>query len=422
MTDAAVKLRFGPEIMSRIEQLATISHDREALSRHFLTPEHKAAGELIKRWMEEAGMKTRFDAIGNVVGRYEGVRPGLPTLLTGSHFDTVRNAGKYDGMLGVVTPISCIKALYEVGGRLPFAIEVIAFADEEGVRFNSTLLGSRAVAGTFDPTLLDKSDADSITMAEALRRFGLDPARVREAAHDPENVLGYVEIHIEQGPVLLNGGLPVGVVTSIAGANRFVVRVQGVAGHAGTVPMNHRQDAAAAAAEMVLYIEKRCQAGESLVGTVGVLEVPNGATNVIPGAAQFTIDIRAGDDAVRKAAVADVLWEIEAIAARRNVKNVVTPQHEARASPCASWIMAHIADQIRAEGIEPRYLASGAGHDGMAISDLTDIGMLFVRCGNGGISHNPAEIMTVEDADLGARIFLNVLRNFPARERSSRTR
>jgi len=406
------KLRFGPEIMARLEQLGSISHDRGALSRHFLTPEHKAAGELIKSWMEEAGMQARFDAIGNVVGRYEGLRPGLPTVLTGSHFDTVRDAGKYDGMLGVVTPISCVKALHEVGGHLPFAIEVIGFADEEGVRFNSTLLGSRAVAGTFDPMLLDKTDAEGITMAEALHRFGLDPARVREAAHNPENVLGYVEIHIEQGPVLLNEGLPVGVVTSIAGANRFVVRVEGQAGHAGTVPMDHRQDAATAAAEMLLFIEKRCQGIESLVGTVGVLKVPNGATNVIPGVAEFTIDIRAGDDAIRKAAVADVLWEIEAIAVRRKVKAVVTPQHDAHASPCAPWIMEHIAEQIRAEGIEPRFLASGAGHDGMAISDMTGIGMLFVRCGNGGISHHPAETMTVEDADLGARIFLNVLRNF----------
>jgi len=412
------KLRFGPEIMTRLEQLGSISHDHGALSRHFLTPEHKVAGELIKGWMEEAGMKAGFDAIGNVVGRYEGVRPGLPAVLTGSHFDTVRNAGKYDGMLGVVTPIACVRALHEVGGRLPFAIEVIAFADEEGVRFNSTLLGSRAVAGTFDPTLLDKTDAEGITMAEALRRFGLDPARVREAAHKPENVLGYVEIHIEQGPVLLNEGLPVGVVTSIAGANRFVVRVEGLAGHAGTVPMDHRQDAATAAAEMLLFIEKRCQGAESLVGTVGVLSVPNGATNVIPGVAEFTIDMRAGDDAVRKAAVTDVLWEIEAIATRRKVEVVVTPQHEAHASPCAPWIMEHIAEQIRAVGIEPRYLASGAGHDGMAISDMTDIGMLFVRCGNGGVSHNPAETMTVEDADLGARIFLNVLRNFKAKAAS----
>lgn len=412
------RLRFGPDIMARLDQLASISHDREALSRHFLTPEHRRAGELIERWMEEAGMKARFDAIGNVIGRYEGERPGLPALLTGSHFDTVRNAGKYDGMLGVVTSIACVGALNEMGQRLPFAIEVIAFADEEGVRFNCTLLGSRAVAGTFDPTLLAKTDAEGITMAEALRRFGLDPARVREAAHRPEDVLGYVEIHIEQGPVLLNEGIPVGVVTSIAGANRFVLRIEGLAGHAGTVPMSHRQDAVTAAAEMVLFIEKRCQGIESLVGTTGVVSVPNGATNVIAGTAEFTIDIRAGDDAVRKAAVADVLSQIDAIARRRKIKAVASLQHEAHASPCAPWIMEHIADQIRAEGIEPRYLASGAGHDGMAIGDMTDIGMLFVRCGNGGISHNPAETMTMEDADLGARIFLNVLRNFKAGARA----
>lgn len=406
-------LRFGPAIMARLDELATISQDAGALSRHFLTAEHRAAGNLIMRWMEAAGMSARFDAIGNVVGRYEGEAPGLPALLTGSHFDTVRNAGRYDGMLGVVTPIACVAALHEAGIRLPYAIEVIAFADEEGVRFNATLLGSRAVAGTFDAALLGKSDIDGVTMAEALTRFGLDPARIGEAAHRRNDVLGYVEIHIEQGPVLLNEGCPVGVVTSIAGASRFAVRVEGLAGHAGTVPMTHRHDAAAAAAEMALAIERRCSTAESLVGTVGVLGVPNGAANVIPGAAAFTIDIRAGDDTVRKAAVDDVLREIAAIASRRDVRAAVTPQHDARASPCAPSIMDHIAAQIRAGGIEPRFLASGAGHDGMAIADLTSIGMLFVRCGNGGISHNPAETMTVEDADLGARIFLDVLRRYP---------
>ncbi|HEX7328748.1 MAG TPA: allantoate amidohydrolase [Casimicrobiaceae bacterium] len=412
-------LRFGTGIMARLDELARISQDPPALSRHYLTAEHKAAGNLIKRWMEDAGMSARFDAIGNVVGRYEGDRPGLPALLTGSHFDTVRNAGRYDGMLGVVTPIACIAALHDEGVRLPFAIEVIAFADEEGVRFNATLLGSRAVAGTFDPALLAKKDADGVTMAEALTRFGLDPARVGDAAHRRDEVLGYVEIHIEQGPVLLEEGRPVGVVTSIAGASRFAVRIDGLAGHAGTVPMSHRRDAAAAAAEMVLAIERRCSAGETLVGTVGVLGVPNGATNVIPGSATFTIDIRAGDDAVRKAAVDDVLNEIAAIASRRRVDATVTPQHDARASPCSPAIIEHIAAQVRAEGIEPRYLASGAGHDGMAIADLTPIGMLFVRCGNGGVSHHPAETMTAGDADVGARIFLNVLRNYP-RQRPAR--
>src|SRR2546429_1846134 len=399
-------------IMQRCDALARHSELPGGLTRVFLPPEGRAASDAVLGWMREAGMQTSLDAIGNAVGCYEGERPGLPCLMLGSHLDTVRDAGKYDGMLGVITAIECVACLSARNQRLPFAVEVIGFADEEGVRFNATLLGSRAVAGTFDPTLLDKMDAEGITMAEALRRFGMDPARVREAAHKRENVLGYVEIHIEQGPVLLNEGLPVGAVTSIAGANRFVVRVEGQAGHAGTVPMDHRQDAATAAAEMLLFIEKRCQGTQSLVGTVGVLNVPNGATNVIPGVAEFTIDMRAGDDAVRKAAVADVLWEIEAIAARRKVEVVVTSQHDAHASPCAPWIMEHIADQIRAEGIEPRYLASGAGHDGMAISDMTAIGMLFVRCGNGGISHHPAETMTVEDADLGARIFLNVLRNF----------
>lgn len=405
-------LELGAGIMARLDRLASVSQDPGALSRRFLTPEHRAAGNLIKEWMEEAGMSARFDAIGNVVGRYEGERPGLPALLTGSHFDTVRNAGRYDGALGVVTPIACIAALRDAGIRLPHAIEVIAFADEEGVRFNSTLLGSRAVAGTLDPAMLDRTDGDGVTMAQALTRFGLDPARVGDAAHRRGDVLGYVEIHIEQGPVLLAEGRPVGIVTSIAGASRYAVRVDGLAGHAGTVPMGHRRDAAAAAAEMILAVEARCSVDASLVGTVGVLDVPAGAVNVIPGRAVFTIDIRSGDDVLRRAAVADVLREIARIASRRRVEATVALQHEASASQCAPAIIEHIAKQVRAEGIEPRYLASGAGHDAMAIADLAPVGMLFVRCGNGGISHHPAETMTVEDAGLAARIFLSVLRRF----------
>src|SRR6266704_1036289 len=270
------KLRFGPEIMARLEQLGSISHDHGALSRHFLTPEHKAAGELIKRWMEEAGMQAGFDAIGNVVGRYEGVRPGLPTVLTGSHFDTVRNAGKYDGMLGVVTPIACVKALHEVGGRLPFAIEVIGFADEEGVRFNATLLGSSAVAGSFDPANLDRTDAAGKTMRDALSEFGLDPAAIPTATRRRDEVLAYAELHIEQGPVLEAEGLPVGVVTAINGGNRYAIELFGMAGHAGTVPMRLRRDALAAAAECVLAVERIAGAEPDLVGTVGKIEASPG--------------------------------------------------------------------------------------------------------------------------------------------------
>jgi hydantoinase/carbamoylase family amidase len=404
--------RFGAEVMDRLDQLAQFSELPGGLTRVYLSAEEKGAGELLIRWMAEAGMDAGFDAVGNVVGRYEGTEPGLPALLTGSHYDTVRNAGQYDGMLGVVSAISCIKALNEAGERLPFAIEVIGFADEEGVRFQSTLLGSRGVAGTLDTEILDKQDADGTTMAEALTAFGLDPARIGDAAHKAEEVLAYVELHIEQGPVLLNEELPVGVVTSIAGATRFAVTVTGLAGHAGTVPMGGRRDAAAAAAEMLLAIEDRCTGIDALVGTVGQLTVPDGATNVIPGAAAFSIDIRAGDDAIRESAVADVEAALSTIAERRNVTVELTRTHEAKSAICAPWLMDQIRDAIADAGIEPRYLMSGAGHDAMAFVDLTDIAMLFVRCGNGGISHHPDETMTEADADLSTAILLDIFRRF----------
>lgn len=407
---------FGEQIMSRLEQLATCTEEPNGLTRTFLTSQHKAAAQLLEDWMVDAGMHVHVDAIGNVVGRYEGARPGLPALLTGSHFDTVRNAGKYDGMLGIVAAIACVEALNLGGERLPFEIQVVGFADEEGVRFASTLLGSRAVAGTFDPALLQTTDRDGVSMADALRAYGLDAARIADAAHDPREVHAFVELHIEQGPVLESESLPLGVVTSIAGATRFQASATGLAGHAGTVPMNLRRDAAAAAAEVLLFIEKRCQGVDSLVGTVGQLTVPNGAANVIPGAAEFSIDIRAAEDEVRAAAVNDIINEIEEIGRRRNVQINLTKTHDAPASPCAPWLMEQLEAAVVRNRIEPRRLPSGAGHDAMAFRDFTDIAMLFVRCGNGGISHNPAETMTAADAELGACVLLDFMRNFKPKD------
>ena len=311
--------------------------------------------------------------------------------MLGSHLDTVRDAGKYDGMLGVVAAIECVHALNTKGKRLPFAIEVLGFADEEGVRFGCTLLGSRAVAGTFDPTLLEKVDHEGVSMQQALTDFGLDPAQIARAAHQHDDVLAYAELHIEQGPVLEAEGLSVGVVTAINGANRFLIEIDGMAGHAGTVPMNLRQDALAAAAECVLAIERRCASLPELVGTVGKLETLPGATNVIPGKVFFTIDIRSPRDA--------------------EVALKMDPTHEGRTAACAPWLREQIGQAIAAERLPVRELSSGAGHDGMALVDLTDIGMLFVRC-KGGISHNPAEAITLEDADTGARVFLRFIENF----------
>ncbi|MDE2377724.1 hydantoinase/carbamoylase family amidase, partial [Bradyrhizobium sp.] len=269
---------FGEEIVRRVNELAAISEDADRLTRVFLSKEHRAAADLILGWMGEAGMRARLDAIGNVCGRYEGERAGLPCLMLGSHYDTVRDAGKWDGPLGVITAIACVADLNRRGRRLPFAVEVAGFADEEGVRFSSTLLGSRAMAGTFDAGVLNARDRDGVTMREALTRFGLDPGAIGTAARRRDELIAYLELHIEQGPVLEAQGLPVGAVTAIAGATRFSARLRGTAGHAGTVPMGLRRDALAGAAECIGAIEELCRAdADGLVGTVGVIQAAPGA-------------------------------------------------------------------------------------------------------------------------------------------------
>jgi allantoate deiminase len=377
------------------------------LTRTYLTAEHHAAATRLTQWMQEAGMRVRRDAVGNVIGRYEGAQPLAPTLATGSHFDTVRNAGKYDGNLGILLPIACIDAWHRSGTRFPHAIEVIGFAEEEGVRFKATLLGSRALAGTFDTAVLDNMDRDGVTMRSVIDNAGLGfhSRDIGKAAYPPGALKAFVEVHIEQGPVLLNEHLPLGIVTAISGATRFAVDIEGLAGHAGTVPMPARQDAAAAAAEITLFIENRCAQVDGLVGTVGQFNVPDGAANVVPGRAVFTIDIRAGDDVVRRAAVEDVLHAIEAISARRRVKAAVRTTHAANSVPCAPWLQQQLRAAVDHAGLPQRDLPSGAGHDAMAMAAVADVAMLFVRCGNGGISHHPAEIMTAEDAAQAARVF-----------------
>ena len=281
-------------------------------------------------------MQVRVDAVGSVIGRYEAASAGAKALLVGSHFDSVRNGGRYDGVLGILVPVACVAELDARGERLPVAIEVAAFADEEGARFQTSFLASRAMIGRFDAALLERRDADGVTLAEAMRGAGLDPAALSRARIDPARLGAYVEVHIEQGPVLLDEGRALGVVTTIAGGTRHTLRVRGASGHAGTVPMPMRRDALAAAAEMVLAIEKRCSAGGSLVGTVGILEVKDGTGNVIPGEVEFTVDIRAGEDAEREAAEADAFAACEAIARRRGVALERARTHHVHAVPCAS--------------------------------------------------------------------------------------
>jgi allantoate deiminase len=417
-TAALGEMALGQEIVGRINALATISETPEHLTRIFLTKEHRAAAELVLGWMRAAGMHAHLDAIGNVCGRYEGEVAGAPCLMLGSHYDTVRDAGKWDGPLGLITAISCVAELNRRGKRQPFAIEVTGFADEEGVRFASTLLGSRAVAGTFDESVLNARDENGVSMREALRAFGLDPDHIGAAARVRRELLAYLELHIEQGPVLEQEHLPVGVVTAIAGATRMAARLTGMAGHAGTVPMASRRDALTGAAECIGAVEEFCRSDTSgLVGTVGYIHAMPGATNVIPGQVSFTIDIRAPTDAHRRLAVTDIVRRIEAIAKRRKLSLQLDVTHENRTAPCAPWLQAQIADAISAEGFRVFALPSGAGHDGMAMIDIADIGMIFVRC-RGGISHHPDEHVELADADAGARVLLRVIENFSPRERT----
>ena len=407
---------LGDEIVARINDLAAISETPEHLARIFLTKEHRAAADLILSWMRSAGMRAHLDAIGNVCGRYEGERPGLPCLMLGSHYDTVRDAGKWDGPLGLITAISCVADLHKRGRRLPFAVEVTGFADEEGVRFASTLLGSRAVAGTFDERVLGAKDRAGISLRDALSQFGLDPDHIRAAARARGELLAYVELHIEQGPVLEAQDLPIGVVTAITGATRLAARLTGMAGHAGTVPMGLRRDALAGSAECVVAIEEFCRADEAgLVGTVGYIQAMPGATNVIPGQVSFTIDIRAPADAHRKRAVADIVRRIEDIARRRKLVLQLEVTHENRTVPCAPWLKSQAAEAIAGEGYRVFELPSGAGHDGMAMIDIADVAMLFVRC-RGGISHHPDEHVEVADAHAGARVLLRLIENFRPRQ------
>ncbi len=404
-------LRFGPTLLARADALALHTDQAGQATRLNLTPAYRDAATLVIEWMTQAGMDAHIDAIGNVVGRYEGTQAGLPALLLGSHIDSVRDAGRYDGVLGVLSAIACVQALHDAGERLPFAIEVFAFADEEGVRFPTSMTGSRAVAGTFNMGDLEQRDAAGVSLRAALQAFGLDPSGVAALARRRADVLGYVELHIEQGPVLESVGMPVGVVTAIAGASRFNVELEGFAGHAGTVPMRLRHDALAAAAEVVLTVERRCSGTDNLVGTVGELQVAPGASNVIPARVRLSVDIRAPIDATHRAVAEDVQRDIEAIAARRNIRARIADQRGMAACTCAPWLMQQLQAAVAAQGIEPYLLPSGALHDATQLVHLTDVAMLFVRC-RGGVSHNPAEAITAEDADCGARVLLEFVRRF----------
>ena len=404
----------GSEIVARAQALARHSDSTQHYTRTYLTAAHQAAAREIAQWMRDAGMAVRMDAIGNVFGRYEGETSGAKALLIGSHYDSVRNGGKYDGVLGILLGIACVESFRSEARRMPFALEVGAFADEEGARFQTGMLSSRTLVSGFDARLLDRHDAQGVTLGEAMRAAGLDPQRAGEARIDATSLAGYVEVHIEQGPVLLNAGVPLGVVTSIAAGARHAMIVTGEKGHAGTVPMPMRHDALAAACEMVLAVEKRCSAGGSLVGTVGLLEVKDGTGNVIAGEVRFTVDIRAADARTLAEAQHDVFAQLDAIAARRGVKLAGNRTHDVKPVPCSIRMQEQIAAAVeRTLRTRPALrLPSGAGHDAMIFAEVTDVGMMFVRCGAGGVSHSPEETVNAQDAGLALAALVDFARNF----------
>ncbi|WP_370153897.1 allantoate amidohydrolase [Ferrovibrio sp.] len=403
--------RFADRMLEQLDALGRISESPDFLCRTFLTPEHRTAHETVAGWMREAGMTVEHDAAGNVVGRYAGASSGAPVLMTGSHLDTVRNAGKYDGMLGVIAPLACVADLNRRGVRLPHAIELVGFANEEGTRFGDAMAGSRAIAGTFDAATLAKTDRQGVSMGDAYKAFGLDPAKIGGCARKPGSIAAFMELHIEQGPVLENNGLALGVVTAISGARRIRVEITGLAGHAGTVPMGQRQDALVAAAETVSFIERRCTGTETLVGTVGMMEALPGAMNVIPGRAVFSVDIRAGDDATRDAAWADIETEIRAICSRRRLTVAFTDLYRSTATPCHPALMDAAEAAITAQGVTTMRLPSGAGHDAATLAPLCPIAMIFMRCTR-GISHNPLEAVIPEDVELATGALLHFIENF----------
>jgi N-carbamoyl-L-amino-acid hydrolase len=400
---------FGPRVMRLADQLAQWSEQPDALTVTYLSDAHRKVASELHSLLRAAGMEVQVDVIGNVIGRYQASKPNTKTLLLGSHYDTVRNGGKYDGRLGILLPLVLVEHLSRTKQRLSFNIELVCFSEEEGVRFPIGYLGSQAFAGKFDLKNLDTADDNGVTLRNALEEAGVDMKGLNALVRKRDDLIGYVEFHIEQGPSLLNADIPLAVVTGIAGAIRHRVSVEGEAGHAGTVAMPFRHDAAAATAEMILAIEKRCNGEPSLVGTVGQLHVPNGAMNVIPGRCEFSTDIRASTDAIRDAAVNDVLGTFNAIAKRRGVRVKTAEVLRMPAIPLSKNLQDRLMKSSERLGTKPLALPSGAGHDAAMMASLTESAMMFVRCGNGGVSHSPLEIITEEDADFAARVLLDFL-------------
>ena len=397
-------------VMARADALAAISETPDALTRVYLSTQHLQANQLVGEWMRQAGMTVWQDSVGNICGRYEGAREGAQAVLLGSHLDTVRNAGRYDGMLGVLTAIEVVDGLHQQGLHLAQAIEIVGFGDEEGTRFGITLLGSRGLTGTWPQGWLETRDASGISVAQAMVQVGLDPARVALAARRQDDFSACLELHIEQGPCLEQEGLALGVVEAINGARRLNCRFTGEAGHAGTVPMNHRKDALAAAAEWMVLIENTTrQRGGNRVATVGELRCLPGAVNVIPGEVTLTLDIRGPQDAPLDALLDELLAQAQAIAARRGLSFSAEAFYRIAATPCDARLQHLLGNAVESVQGRSVSLPSGAGHDTIALAERWPVGMLFVRC-RGGVSHHPAESVMAEDVALAIEAFGQAVR------------
>jgi allantoate deiminase len=408
---------LGARAFATLAGINRFSDETGKITRLYLSPSHRQAAEYVKGAMEVAGLTAFIDAAGSVQGRREGASPGLPAVLIGSHIDTVRDGGRFDGNLGVVAGILAAQAIRDAGITLPFALEVIAFGDEETVRFPTSLSTSSALVGHYDPAWLESRDADGVVLRDALVAFGGDPAGIAALARKPGSVKAYLEVHIEQGPVLEVEGEAVGIVTAINAQSRAAVRVSGEAGHAGTVPMKLRKDALTAAAEMALALEEIAGSHDEAVGTVGVFRPDPGATNVVPGAVDFTIDYRAPIGATVAAMERQIQQRFGEIAARRGVGLTITPYSREDATPMAAELQEALATGIARTGsnLSARRLPSGAGHDAMAMARLCPSAMLFVRCEK-GISHSPLENMTELDAGIAIRVMIETILELARRE------
>ena len=413
----AVQPTLGNDVWDWQEKLSTHTDpgyaEKGQLTVTYLTDAHRACAQRISHWMRDCGFdEVEVDAVGNVVGRYLSDKPDAKTLMTGSHYDTVRNGGKYDGRLGIFVPMACVRELHRQGKRLPFHFEVIGFAEEEGQRYKATFLGSGALIGDFKPEWLDQKDADGITMRAAMQHAGLCVDDIPKLQRDPARYHGFVEVHIEQGPVLNELNLPLGIVTSINGSVRYIAEIFGMASHAGTTPMDCRRDAATATAELALFVEKRAAQDGDSVGTIGMLEVPNGSINVVPGQCRFSLDLRAPTNAQRDALAQDVLAELQAICERRFLRYTLEETMRAAAAPSAPAWQQRWERAVDALGLQRYAMPSGAGHDAMKLHEVMPQAMLFVRGQNSGISHNPLESTTSDDMQLAVEAFQHLLNNF----------